>query len=371
MATLAAIMRSSEVEVSRPILVAVAATVADVQVRNRGTLGGNICVNDPTNHFPPLLVALGASMTIRNANGERTVTAEEFFVGVFETAVGEGDLLTRISIPAAGKGTGDGMAGVTLGAHGTYVSNAAASVVDGAWRIALGCVGAVPHRATEVERKLSGARRRRSVGAGGGRRARRDRRSALRRARVGRVPPQPGRDVDRPRSPAGRRESERMNVSVTPVSEKVVTVTVNGTTYEHEVPARRLLVHFLRDDLALTGTHVGCDTGSCGACTVHLDGVAVKSCAVLAVQADGATVTTVEGLGEEELTPLQQSFSDHHALQCGYCTPGMLMSATALLAENPSPTEEEVKVGLQGNICRCTGYWNIVEAVVAAGEGGA
>ncbi|HEX2303048.1 MAG TPA: (2Fe-2S)-binding protein [Gaiella sp.] len=153
-----------------------------------------------------------------------------------------------------------------------------------------------------------------------------------------------------------------------PTSSQFVTVTVNGHAYEHEVPARRLLVHFLRDDLDLTGTHVGCDTGSCGACTVHLDGAAVKSCAVLAVQADGAQVTTVEGLAEDELTPLQQSFSEHHALQCGYCTPGMLMSATALLADNPSPTEEEVKVGLQGNICRCTGYWNIVEAVVAAGS---
>jgi len=160
-------------------------------------------------------------------------------------------------------------------------------------------------------------------------------------------------------------------VASTPTSEKTVTVAVNGTMYEREVPARRLLVHFLRDDLDLTGTHVGCDTGSCGACTVHLDGVAVKSCAVLAVQADGATVTTVEGLADDELTPLQQLFSDHHALQCGYCTPGMLMSASALLAENPSPTEEEVKVGLQGNICRCTGYWNIVEAVVAAGKGSA
>ena len=157
MATLAAIMRSSEVEVSRPILAATAATVADVQVRNRGTLGGNICVNDPTNHFPPLLVALGASMTIRSAVGERVVTAEEFFVGVFETAVGEGDLLTRISVPAAGKGTGDGMAGVTLGAHGTYVANAAASVVDGTWRISLGCVDAVPHRAAAVDSALVGA----------------------------------------------------------------------------------------------------------------------------------------------------------------------------------------------------------------------
>jgi carbon-monoxide dehydrogenase medium subunit len=155
-ATLASIIRSSEVEVSRPILAEVAATVADVQVRNRGTLGGNICVNDPTNHFPPLLVALGASMTIRNAGGERTVGADEFFVGVFETVVGEGDLLTRINIPAAGKGTGDGMAGVTLGAHGTYVANAAASIANGAWRIALGCVAAVPVRATAVEQKLSG-----------------------------------------------------------------------------------------------------------------------------------------------------------------------------------------------------------------------
>jgi carbon-monoxide dehydrogenase medium subunit len=157
MATLASIMRSSEVEVSRPILAEVAATVADVQVRNRGTLGGNICVNDPTNHFPPLLVALGASMTVLGGGGERTLTADEFFVGVFETAVREGELLTRIDVPAGGKGAGDGMAGVTLGAHGTYVANAAAAVADRTWRIALGCVGAVPVRATAVEERLSGA----------------------------------------------------------------------------------------------------------------------------------------------------------------------------------------------------------------------
>ena len=156
MATLASLIRSSEVEVTRPILAEVAATVADVQVRNRGTLGGNICVNDPTNHFPPLLLALGASMTIRSTSGERTLPAEEFFVGVFETAVREGELLTRISVPAGGKGTGDGMVGVTLGAHGTYIANAAASVVEGAWRVALGCVAAVPVRATAVEERLTG-----------------------------------------------------------------------------------------------------------------------------------------------------------------------------------------------------------------------
>jgi aerobic carbon-monoxide dehydrogenase small subunit len=127
-------------------------------------------------------------------------------------------------------------------------------------------------------------------------------------------------------------------------------------------------VHFLRDDLGLTGTHVGCDTGNCGACTIHLDGEPVKSCMLLAVQVDGAAITTIEGLAADgELTPLQRAFNEHHALQCGYCTPGMLMSATALLERNAHPSEEEVRIALQGNICRCTGYVNIVEAVQAAG----
>src|SRR5574338_160770 len=147
-------------------------------------------------------------------------------------------------------------------------------------------------------------------------------------------------------------------------TERTISVTVNGTTYEREVEPRRLLIHFLRDDLNLTGSHVGCDTGNCGACSVILDGTLVKSCMLLAVQADGSAIRTVEGLAEgDELAPLQQAFRDHHALQCGYCTPGMLMSATALLEANPSPSEEEIRVALQGNICRCTGYWNIVEAV--------
>ncbi len=150
-------------------------------------------------------------------------------------------------------------------------------------------------------------------------------------------------------------------------SSRTVSVTVNGTTYEREVEARKLLIHFLRDDLDLTGSHIGCDTGNCGACSVLLDGGLVKSCMLLAVQVDGASIETVEGLAEgEQLSKLQQSFSDHHALQCGYCTPGMLMSATALLRANPAPTDDEIKKALQGNICRCTGYWNIVEAVKAA-----
>ena len=155
-----------------------------------------------------------------------------------------------------------------------------------------------------------------------------------------------------------------------PVTSRRISVEVNGTTYEREVETRRLLVHFIRDDLELTGTHIGCDTGNCGACTIHLDGQAVKSCMLLAVQADGQRLRTVEGLADDEqLTPLQQSFSDHHALQCGYCTPGMLMSATALLESNPRPSAEDARIAIQGNICRCTGYVNIVEAIVGVGEG--
>jgi len=158
----------------------------------------------------------------------------------------------------------------------------------------------------------------------------------------------------------------------TVASSSPITVTINGTVYEREVEARKLLIHFIRDDVDLTGSHIGCDTGNCGACSVIVNGALVKSCMLLAVQADGATIETVEGLAEgDQLTTLQQAFSDHHALQCGYCTPGMLMSATALLRANPSPTDEEIKKGLQGNICRCTGYWNIVDAVRTAAERGA
>src|SRR6059058_209489 len=146
-----------------------------------------------------------------------------------------------------------------------------------------------------------------------------------------------------------------------PVAQKTISVEVNGTTYERDVEARRLLVHFLRDDLDLTGTHVGCDTGNCGACSVILDGTLLKSCMMLAIQADGASIETVEGLGAD---------GELNALQCGYCTPGMLMSAKALLDENPEPTEGEIRRAIQGNICRCTGYVNIVEAIAAAAEAG-
>ena len=156
-----------------------------------------------------------------------------------------------------------------------------------------------------------------------------------------------------------------------PETSRTITATVNGDSYEREVDARKLLIHFIRDDLDLTGSHIGCDTGNCGACSVIVDGTLLKSCMMLAIQADGASIETVEGLGADgELDPLQQAFGEHHALQCGYCTPGMLMSAKALLDENPEPTEGEIRRAIQGNICRCTGYVNIVEAIAAAAEAG-
>jgi carbon-monoxide dehydrogenase small subunit len=150
-----------------------------------------------------------------------------------------------------------------------------------------------------------------------------------------------------------------------------VQMTVNGQPHEAAVEPRVLLVHYLRDRLGLTGTHVGCDTTNCGACTVHLNGEAVKSCTVLAVQADGAEVTTIEGMATDgELHPLQEAFWEKHGLQCGYCTPGMIMAAADLLARNPDPSEEEVRHGLEGNLCRCTGYHNIVQAVLEAARAG-
>jgi carbon-monoxide dehydrogenase small subunit len=149
-----------------------------------------------------------------------------------------------------------------------------------------------------------------------------------------------------------------------------ISVTVNGVVHESDVEPRTLLVHYVREVVGLTGTNIGCDTSSCGACSVHVNGEAVKSCTMLAVQADGQSITTIEGMATDGvLHPMQQAFMENHGLQCGYCTPGMVMAATSLLKENPNPSEEEVRLGLEGNLCRCTGYHNIVKSVLAAAAG--
>ena len=152
------------------------------------------------------------------------------------------------------------------------------------------------------------------------------------------------------------------------MSSHQISVTINGEEHTREVEARLLLVHFIREELDLTGTHIGCDTTSCGACTVLLNGVPAKSCTVFAVAADGAEVTTVEGLGNGGLHPVQQGFTEKHGLQCGFCTPGMMITSKALLEENPDPSEEDIRWGISGNLCRCTGYVNIVRAVQRASE---
>ena len=147
-----------------------------------------------------------------------------------------------------------------------------------------------------------------------------------------------------------------------------VSITINGEQHTHDVEARTLLVHYIREHAGLTGTNIGCDTSSCGACSIHLNGEAVKSCTVLAAQADGMEVKTIEGMAAADgtLHPMQQAFMENHGLQCGYCTPGMVMAATSLLEENPNPSEQDVRIGLEGNLCRCTGYHNIVKSVLAA-----
>lgn len=152
-----------------------------------------------------------------------------------------------------------------------------------------------------------------------------------------------------------------------------ITLTVNGTQHTHDVEPRTLLVQYIREHVGLTGTNIGCDTSSCGACSLHLNGEAVKSCTVLAVQADGTDIRTIEGMADADgtLHPMQQAFMENHGLQCGYCTPGMVMAATSLLEENPNPTEQEVRLGLEGNLCRCTGYHNIVKSVLAAASANA
>ena len=343
MTTYAEIADSAEAR-ARPILGEVCAQIADVQVRNRGTIGGNLCSNDPTNHLPPLMAAIGARMTIRGADGDRTVPAAEFFLGVYLTAAGPGELLTRDHDPA-----------------GT----------------ARRLLGGDPRRRRHVHRQRGGEPRRlaprrdrvRRRGPGGRSRRNRPTLFAPRSARAGLDPPSDVHASSDYRRHLAEVLAERAARQAEARQLMDVAVTVNGTLYERDVEPRKLLIHFLRDDLDLTGSHIGCDTGNCGACSVILDGTLVKSCMLLAVQANGSTVETVEGLAEgDELNALQQAFSDHHALQCGYCTPGMLMSATALLRAHPSPTDEQIRKALQGNICRCTGYWNIFEAVKAAGR---
>jgi aerobic carbon-monoxide dehydrogenase medium subunit len=411
--SLGAMVRQRDVERSAliaerlPILREAIRQVGYPAIRNRGTVGGSIVHADPSAELPLLSLALDAIFQLQSARGKRSVAARDFYQGYLATALAADELLIEIIFPLPPPGAGWCFTEIAR-RHGDFAIVAAAVLLgldrEGRTafaRVAVGGAGPVPVRIAAAEEALLGEKPgeelyrraaeaaaqavdppsdihassgyRRHVTAVLVRRALcvADRRIA--------TPPHPN-SFDRLRTgslPRGERE-RLLDASPTERNflpgqgERIsVVLTVNGERHSAAVEPRRSLVDFLRNDIGLLGTHVGCEHGVCGACTVMLDGRTIRSCLLFAAQADGAEVLTIEGLATgQELHPLQQAFQQHHALQCGFCTPGMVLSALELLRDNPEPTEEDIRVGLGGNLCMCTGYVNIVRAVRAAARDG-
>jgi len=416
--TFGALVRHRQIEVSEtvrdrfPVLRAAVRHVAHLAIRNRGTLGGSLAHADPAAELPMIALLLDATLEISGPEGSRRLAAHGFFRSALATALGDAEMLVRVELPFLPAGTGWGFEEVARRAGDFALAAAAATLTLGAdgnvaeARIAVMGAHDTPLRVPAAEALLAGEPASRDAMDTAARVARnavepyddlhasadlrrhlvevlsrRALESAARHAREGTRREGPGRkdavrESDRARGGreriggAGRAEGRR------PSTNRTIRLRVNGMPFERKVEPRRLLADFLREDLGLTGTHVGCEHGVCGACTVLLDGDSARSCLTLAVQADGAQVETVEGLGTiDTLHPLQRAFREHHALQCGFCTPGMLMTAIDLLRKHPSPSETEIRDGLSGNLCRCTGYEHIVRAVraaatAAAGEAG-
>ena len=345
--------------------------VADPIVRLWGTIGGSLCQADPSEDLSAVFAAVRATAVIRGQDGDREVPVREFHLGPYETVIGPGELLAEIRVPVH-PGTG------------SAYEKIARRVGD--WSVA--AAGAVlrldkQHNQGGGHRPDRGRRRALRRGRGRGlppRQARHrgelpsrreDRRRALpprpRPARARGLQAPPGRRAHHPRAApcCGPRRRQGEGESVT----MRVAVTVNGTEYARDVEPRLLLIHFIRDELGLTGSHWGCDTSNCGSCVVWLDQRPVKACTVLAAMADGRIVRTVEDLERDgRLDPVQQGFIECHGLQCGFCTPGMMMTARWLLDRNPDPAEAEIREVLSGQVCRCTGYENIVRSVRWAAE---
>ena len=348
-----------------PLLAECAPLIGHFVTRNRGTVGGSIAHADGGAELPVALVALGGTVVARSRSGERELPAEEFFVTNFTTALAPGELVTHTIWPAASSGWGYAFEELAQ-RHGDFALGMAACAlrVEGG-RVAEArlCLGAVTDRPTLVEIPLAGRAHRRGGCTNRRRGGARGRRAVRNDARLTGVPaPHHGRPHRARRScaPGGRRRGRMTEIAVT----------VNGRLRRELVEPRLLLSDFIRHTLGLTGTHVGCEHGVCGACTVRLDGVAVRSCLLFAVQVDGAELETVEGLaGRGELTPLQAAFREAHALQCGFCTPGILMAAADLLDREETPSRAEITDLLSGHLCRCTGYEPIVDAIAAAAAG--
>ena len=357
--------RSDLIAKHAPLIALAMPHIGHAAIRNRGTFGGSIAFADPAAELPACLLALGGEIEIAGPKGKRKVKADAFFKGLFETALEPREVLTAVRIPVADKNTRVGFAELAR-RHGDYAMvglGGDARAADGQRiladvRLAFFGVGATPVRAKKAEAALAGGDIDAAVAA---------------------LDLDPHDDVQatakvkkasRRRAAAPRSQTAHGG---TAMSEHAldITLTVNGERVAERVDARKTLVDFLREDLVLTGSHVGCEHGVCGACTVRVDGVIVRGCLMLAVQCDGATVETIEGLSDTaEIADLQAAFEQRNALQCGYCTPGMLVAAQDLLnAQKESvPSREDIRAHLSGNYCRCTGYHAIVDAVEAVAE---
>jgi xanthine dehydrogenase iron-sulfur cluster and FAD-binding subunit A len=397
--------RSAAIAERLPILREAIAQVAHPAIRNRGTVGGSLVHADPSAELPLLSIALEASFHLRSARANRSVAAKDFYRGYLLTDIAPDELLVGIDfrLPPAASGW---CCSEIARRHGDFAIVAAAVVLGldpdrriALARVALGGVGPAPLRVEAAEAALLGER----PGAELFRRAADMvaqavdppsdiHASSSYRRHIAGVLVRRGLSVAESRvatrrgpgpfdsaqgRPLPREERERLraaslterNFSPAPAEKISIAVEVNGVRRAATVEARRSLVDFLRHDLGLVGTHVGCEHGVCGACTVMLDGRTVRSCLLFAAQADGAEIVTIEGIGTNEaLHPLQRAFRRHHAVQCGFCTPGMILAALELLRDHADPTEEEIRVGLGGNLCMCTGYVNIVRAVRAAAQ---
>ena len=337
--------------------------IADPVVRNRGTIGGSLCQADAAEDLSAVCSAAKAFVVIRGKDGERTVSMEDFHVGPYMTAVGAGEILTEIRLPLFA-GAGSAHEKVERRAGDWAIAAASAAVwmegeALGQVGIALSAVGMTTIHLTRAEELLRGKPPSEELFA-----------QAREIAAEDCSPSSDGRGPDRLQAPPRRRPHPTRPAPRDGARALMnVTITLNGTQVTHDVEPRRLLVHYIREDAELHGTHWGCDTSNCGACVVLMDGKPVKSCTILAAMAEGHEIRTVESLETDgKLDPVQEGFYEKHALQCGFCTPGMLMTARALLDENPDPTEEEIRTAISGGICRCTGYKNIVAAVRWAAE---
>ena len=366
------LLASDEIAKSLPILQEAAALIADPQVRYCGTIGGNVANGDPGNDLPALMMVLGALYRLEGKSGGRDVAAAEFYQGAYFTALEPGELLSSISIPVppAGHGYAYEKLKRKVGDYATAAAGVVLTMASGkvaTCRIGLTNLAETPLLADDAAKAVIGTTLDAAYVEKGRRRGGGHHVAGCGRPRPGRIP-QACRPHHGDARAAARRGQSQLGEEQ--MAKTHITMKVNGAEVEGLVEPRTLLVHFIRENLGMTGTHIGCETTHCGACTVDLDGMSVKSCTIFAVQAQNSEITTIEGMANADgsLSALQEGFRMMHGLQCGFCTPGMIVRAHRLLKENPRPSEEEIRIGISGNICRCTGYQNIVKAIQYAAD---